>query len=65
MLLQGVPHGLRIGYDGETGYLLHANNGAIIAKTDLDGKIIWRTNQVRHSLFQRASFPNPLPFADG
>jgi hypothetical protein len=37
---------LRIGYSNGTGYLLHANNGATIAKTDLEGKILWRTNQV-------------------
>eukprot|EP00730_Choanoeca_flexa_P007334 TRINITY_DN12315_c0_g3_i1.p2 TRINITY_DN12315_c0_g3~~TRINITY_DN12315_c0_g3_i1.p2 ORF type:complete len:344 (+),score=47.72 TRINITY_DN12315_c0_g3_i1:2142-3173(+) len=45
-LSQGVPHGLKIGYEPSgTPYLLHANNAAIITKTDLNGRILWRTNQ--------------------
>eukprot|EP00045_Choanoeca_perplexa_P012680 m.139718 g.139718 ORF g.139718 m.139718 type:complete len:339 (-) comp16097_c0_seq1:2178-3194(-) len=45
LLSKGVPHGLRIGYQNNTAFLLHANNGATITKTDLDGNILWRTNQ--------------------
>ena len=41
-LAQGVPHGLKLSVENGREYLYHANNEALIAKTDLEGNIIWR-----------------------
>jgi len=42
-LSRGVPHGLRIEFDpaDNATYLYHANNAALIFKTDLSGNIVW------------------------
>jgi hypothetical protein len=46
LLAQGVPHGLRIEVDTDAkqSFLYHANNGQIVTKTTLAGKIVWMTN---------------------
>lgn len=41
-LAQGVPHGIKLAVENGIEYLYHANNDAIVAKTDLEGNIIWR-----------------------
>eukprot|EP00040_Diaphanoeca_grandis_P025485 m.141220 g.141220 ORF g.141220 m.141220 type:complete len:439 (+) comp30169_c0_seq1:88-1404(+) len=40
-LCTGTPHGLKITTENNTQYLYHANNAQKLAKTTLDGEIIW------------------------
>lgn len=40
-LCTGTPHGLKITTEGNTQYLYHANNKQKLAKTTLDGEIVW------------------------
>ena len=43
-LSQGVPHGLRLEHDETLGqdFLYHANNAALVFKTDTDGKVVYK-----------------------
>ena len=40
-LAQGVPHGIKLAVEDGVEYLYHANNDAIVTKTDLEGNVIW------------------------
>lgn len=40
-LCSGTPHGLKITTEGEAQYLYHANNAQKLAKTTLDGEVVW------------------------
>jgi hypothetical protein len=40
-LCTGVPHGLKITTEGDQQFLYHANNAQKLAKTTLDGEIVW------------------------
>lgn len=40
-LCSGVPHGLKITTEGEEQFLYHANNAQKLAKTRLDGSVVW------------------------
>lgn len=42
-LCAGTPHGLKITTEGDTQYLYHANNAQKLAKTTMDGKVVWIT----------------------
>lgn len=46
LLSLGVPHGLRIEHDelAQQSFLYHANNEAIVTKTNLFGDIVWLAN---------------------
>jgi len=45
-LSRGVPHGLRLEHDAKQGkdFLYHANNAALVIKTDTTGKVVWTAN---------------------
>ena len=43
-LAWGVPHGLRISYEDDGAFFYHANNGHVVHKTDLEGKVLWSNN---------------------
>lgn len=40
-LCSGTPHGLKITTEGDEQFLYHANNAAKLAKTRLDGSLVW------------------------
>ena len=42
-LCAGTPHGLRISHEPEGDFLYHANNGAVLHKTDMNGNLVWTT----------------------
>ena len=43
-LCTGTPHGLKITTEGTQQYLYHANNAQLLAKTTLEGEIVWIKN---------------------
>ena len=43
-LCSGTPHGLKITTEGDEQFLYHANNDKRLAKTTLDGEIVWIKN---------------------
>ena len=43
-LCDGTPHGLKISTEGDSQFLYHANNAQKLAKTTLDGEIVWIVN---------------------
>ena len=43
-LCSGTPHGLKISTEGDAQFLYHANNAQKLAKTTLDGEIVWIVN---------------------
>ena len=43
-LCGGVPHGLKITTEGDEQFLYHANNAQVLAKTTLEGEIVWKVN---------------------
>lgn len=47
LLAQGTPHGLKLSEEDGVEYLYHANNQAIVAKTDMQGNIIWRVDMTK------------------
>jgi len=45
-LAAGVPHGLRFEYDAKANqsFLYHSNNAALVIKTTLEGKLVWKAD---------------------
>ena len=43
-LCSGTPHGLKITTEGGAQFLYHANNAQKLAKTTLDGDLVWMTS---------------------